>query len=112
MRLQVLLLSYIFQIVFEILQKFYTPLGIIVNAAFLWQFSKREISFFLSLLKITDAMTPDDPTQSISCVYHDNCNNAECQTHPSQEATREHPQNFDICCIPMAHNFMSTNLFG
>lgn len=107
MHLLVLLLNCIFQIVFKILQKSYSPLSITLNATFLWQFSKREISFFLPLLKITNAVTLNDPTQSISGVYHDNCNNAVCQTHSSQKATREDPRNFDICCIPMAYNFMT-----
>lgn len=92
MHLLVLLLNCSFQVVFKILQSSHIPLGIIVNAAFLWQFSKREISFFLPLLKIMNAMTPGDPTKSISCVYHDNCNNAKCQTHSSQDATRDSSQ--------------------
>lgn len=112
MHLLVLLLNCTFQTVFKILQKSYIPPGIIFNSTFLWQFSKREISFFLPLLRITNAMTPDDPTQSISCVYHDNCNNVVCQIHPSQEATRENARNFDICYIPKVGNFMNAILFS
>lgn len=47
------------------------PLRIMLDAAFLW-FSKCEISFFISLLEITNAIAPSDLTQ-YSFVYHDNC---------------------------------------
>lgn len=97
-----LLPNCIFQIVLKILQKSYIPLSIILNATFLWQFSKHEGFFFLPLLKITNAMTSGDPTQSISGVYHDNGNNAVCQTYPSQKAPREDPRNLDTRCMHMA----------
>lgn len=53
-------------------------------------------SFLPTLFLVTNAMTHNDPAQNTSHVYHETCNNADCQFHCSQEVAWVHQRNFYV----------------